>query len=82
MAILGGTERLVSTHCLDLMTKVHAIFAAYYQAELVSEDIFLKWNAKISKKYVDKESALKVRQAAKPFFDWLQTAEDDEEEEK
>lgn len=82
LALLGATERIVAIHCPSLITRTHAIFAAYYQLELVSEDSFIFWNTHISKRYVDKATGLKVRQAAAPFFEWLQNAEEDEEEEE
>ena len=82
LALLGATERIVAIHCPSLITRTHAIFAAYYQLELVSEDSFIFWNTHISKRYVDKATGLKVRQAAAPFFEWLQNAEEDEEEDE
>ena len=83
LALLGATERIVAIHHPSLITKTHAIFAAFYQLMLVSEESFIFWNEHISKRFVDRKTGLRVREAAKPFFDWLMNAveeEDDEEE--
>ncbi|KAL9002740.1 MAG: hypothetical protein Q9188_004359 [Gyalolechia gomerana] len=77
-AFLGGTENFVSKHP-KLIAAVPKILLAYYQEDLVSEDVLKTWN-KASKKYVDINTSKKVRQAAKPFLEWLETAESDEEE--
>jgi len=37
------------------------------------------WGSKKSQKYVDFASSKKVRKAAEPFLEWLNTAESDEE---
>lgn len=55
------------------------ILLAYYQEDLVSEDVLKTWT-KASKKYVDIGTSKKVRQSAKPFLEWLENAESDEEE--
>ncbi|KAI4167105.1 MAG: hypothetical protein LQ343_007467 [Gyalolechia ehrenbergii] len=77
-AFLGGTENFVGKHP-KLIAAVPKILLAYYQEDLVSEDVLKTWN-KASKKYVDINTSKKVRQAAKPFLEWLETAESDEEE--
>ncbi|KAL9028010.1 MAG: hypothetical protein Q9196_003547 [Gyalolechia fulgens] len=78
-AFLGGTEKFVGKQHPKLMAAVPKILLAYYQEDLVSEDVLKTWN-KASKKYVDINTSKKVRQAAKPFLEWLETAESDEEE--
>ncbi|KAL8903213.1 MAG: hypothetical protein Q9207_004079 [Kuettlingeria erythrocarpa] len=78
-ALLGGTENFVGAQRPNLIAAVPKILLAYYQEDLVTEDVLKTWN-KASKKYVDIGTSKKVRQAAKPFLEWLENAESDEEE--
>ncbi|KAI4200890.1 MAG: hypothetical protein LQ348_001707 [Seirophora lacunosa] len=78
-AFLGGTENFVGKQQPKLIPAVPKILLAYYQEDLLSEDVLKTWN-KASKKYVDIATSKKVRQSAKPFLEWLETAESDEEE--
>ncbi|KAL8775309.1 MAG: hypothetical protein Q9209_000316 [Squamulea sp. 1 TL-2023] len=78
-AFLGGTEAFVGKEHPKLIAAVPKILLAYYQNDLVSENVLKSWN-KASKKYVDISTSKKVRQAAKPFLEWLENAESDEEE--
>lgn len=77
-AFLGGTERFVGKQHPKLISAVPKILLAYYQEDLVSEDVLKTWN-KASKKYVDIATSKKVRQSAKPVLEWLENAESDEE---
>ncbi|KAL8877977.1 MAG: hypothetical protein Q9198_004119 [Flavoplaca austrocitrina] len=78
-AFLGGTEAFVGKERPKLVSAIPKILLAYYQNDLVSENVLKTWN-KASKKYVDIGTSKKVRQAAKPFLEWLENAESDEEE--
>ncbi|KAL8896097.1 MAG: hypothetical protein Q9192_003263 [Flavoplaca navasiana] len=78
-AFLGGTEAFVGKERPKLVPVIPKILLAYYQNDLVSENVLKTWN-KASKKYVDIGTSKKVRQAAKPFLEWLENAESDEEE--
>ncbi|KAL8728022.1 MAG: hypothetical protein Q9166_005693 [cf. Caloplaca sp. 2 TL-2023] len=78
-AFLGGTEAFVGKEHSKLIPTVPKILLAYYQNDLISEDVLKSWN-KASKKYVEIGTSKKVRQAAKPFLEWLENAESDEEE--
>ena len=78
-AFLGGTERFVGKDHPKLISQVPKILLAYYQNDLVSEDVLKNWGSKKSQKYVDFASSKKVRKAAEPFLEWLNTAESDEE---
>lgn len=81
LSFLGAIERLVGvTYEAALLKKTHALLAAVYQSQLLSEETFLLWNKKGSKKYVDAETAKKVRQYAAPFIQWLTTADDSDDE--
>ena len=81
-AFLGGTERFVGKDHPQLTAQVPKILLAYYQNDLVSEDVLKNWGSKKSQKYVDLASSKKVRKAAEPFLEWLNTAESDEESEE
>lgn len=79
-AFLGGTERFVGKDRPELVAQMPAILLGYYQNDLVSEDVLKSWGSKASKKYVDLQTSKKVRKAAEPFLNWLETAESEEEE--
>lgn len=55
---------------------------AYYDNDLITEDVVTKWGTKASKKYVDTATSKKVRKAAEPFLTWLAEAESEDEEEE
>ncbi|ERF77232.1 hypothetical protein EPUS_05801 [Endocarpon pusillum Z07020] len=79
-AFLGGTERFVGVEYPDkLIAQVPAILMGFYQEDLITEEVLTAWCGKAGKKYVDIGTSRKVRQAAKPFLEWLQNAESDEE---
>lgn len=79
-AFLGGTERFVGKEHPNLVKDVPKILLAYYQEDLVTEDVLKNWGSKASKKYVDIATSKKVRKAAEPFLEWLNNAESDEEQ--
>ncbi|KAK0722861.1 eukaryotic translation initiation factor 5 [Lasiosphaeria miniovina] len=88
-AVLGGTERLIgqlSADNADIYAQVPKILELYYESDIVSEPIIMKWGTKASRKYADLATSKKVRKAAEPFLKWLAEAEseddDDEEEEE
>ena len=79
-AFLGGTERFVGNEHPKLVSQVPKILLAFYQQDIVSEDVLKNWGSKASKKYVDLPISKKVRKSAEPFLEWLNNAESDEEE--
>ena len=81
-AFLGGTERFVGKEHPKLVPQVPKILLAYYQNDLISEDVLKNWGSKKSHKYVDLATSKKVRKAAEPFLEWLNNAESDEESEE
>jgi hypothetical protein len=52
--------------------QVPAILLAYYQEDLISEDVIKSWGSKASKKYVDLATSKKVRKSAE-ILEWLET---------
>ncbi|KAG6005878.1 hypothetical protein E4U43_000532 [Claviceps pusilla] len=84
-ALLGGTERLIgslSEEDPDMLPQIVKILQLYYHHDLISEEVVTKWGTHASKKYTDKNTSRKIRQAAKPFLDWLEEAESEESEEE
>ncbi|PLB48974.1 eukaryotic translation initiation factor 5 [Aspergillus steynii IBT 23096] len=79
-AFLGGTERFVGKDRPELLAQISPILLGYYENDLVSEETLKAWGSKASKKYVDISTSKKVRKAAEPFLQWLETAESEEEE--
>lgn len=78
-AFLGGTERFLGNDHPELISQVPAVLLGYYQNDLVSEESLKAWCSKASKKYVDIQTSKKVRKAAEPFLEWLESAESEEE---
>ncbi|ABN66833.1 predicted protein [Scheffersomyces stipitis CBS 6054] len=81
IALLGGLERFIGVQKPELISKVPAILLAFYNQELLGEEVLISWGSKVSKKYVPKDVSKKVRKAAKPFVKWLQEAEEESDEE-
>ena len=80
-ALLGGTERFIGNEHTNLIPQVPKVLLAYYQEDLIEEEVLKAWGTKASKKYVDLPTSKKVRKAAEPFLEWLENAESDEEDE-
>ncbi|KAI8373064.1 domain found in IF2B/IF5-domain-containing protein [Radiomyces spectabilis] len=82
-AVLGGMERLVGLEYKDkLIKKVPAILMKLYDADIIEDDVFLKWGEKPSKRYVEREVSKEVKKAAKPFLEWLENASEEESDEE
>ncbi|KAG7089419.1 hypothetical protein E1B28_011107 [Marasmius oreades] len=79
-SLLGGIERLVGIAHPDLISTIPKILMAFYQSDVLEEEVVTQWGTHVSKKYVDKETSKRVRKASEPFLKWLEEAEDDEEE--
>ena len=80
-SLLGGVERFVGLSHPDLIPAVPKILMAFYQADILEEDVVQQWGTHVSKKYVDRETSKKVRKASEPFLKWLEEAEDSDEDE-
>ncbi|KAJ3019802.1 UNVERIFIED_CONTAM: hypothetical protein HDU68_010502, partial [Siphonaria sp. JEL0065] len=84
-ALLGGIETFITGEDdvkSALYTKVALILKAFYDEELLDEEVVLAWGDKPSKKYVDKKVAKDIREKAEPFLHWLRSADvaDDDDE--
>jgi len=65
----------------QLIPKTAHILKCFYDQDLVEEEVLLEWGSKVSKKYVAKDVSEKIHAKAKPFIDWLKTAEEDSSDE-
>lgn len=77
-ALLGGIERAVGVQQALLIPAVPRILMAFYQADILDEEVIKQWGTHVSKKYVEKDVSKKVRKASEPFLRWLDQAEDDD----
>lgn len=79
--LLGGLEQLVGkVHKNVLLPKIPHILKAFYDNDILDEEVLIDWGKKPSKKYVDKETAEELHSKAKPFIDWLKEADEEESE--
>ncbi|KAF9178936.1 hypothetical protein BGZ51_007353 [Haplosporangium sp. Z 767] len=80
-ALLGGMERVLITS-KTLMLKAPLILKAFYDNDILEEDIILKWGEKPSKKYVSRDEAKEVRTRVEPFLRWLAEADEEDSDEE
>ncbi|KAK7490184.1 hypothetical protein BaRGS_00018529 [Batillaria attramentaria] len=60
--LLGGLEMLMGReYAASLMPKVAHILKAFYDLDILDEEVILDWAQKVSKKYVSKEVAQQLR---------------------
>jgi translation initiation factor 5 len=67
-SLLDCIERLTGLDYPELITVVPKILMAFYQADVLEEDVVMSWGTHVSKKCVDKETSKKVRKLSKPFL--------------
>ncbi|KTW28687.1 translation initiation factor eIF5 [Pneumocystis jirovecii RU7] len=77
-SLLGGTERLIDGNQAKLLPLVPKILMQYYQNDILSEEVVVKWANKTSRRYVDKDVDKKIKKAAEPFLKWLEEADDND----
>ena len=70
--LMGGIEKTVEMRREALLPKVPLIFKAFYDHDILDEEVILEWSKKVSKKHVPKELAEKIHKNAAPFVTWLQ----------
>ncbi|XP_066920547.1 eukaryotic translation initiation factor 5-like [Clytia hemisphaerica] len=76
---MGAFEILVGdAHKEDLLPKTTRILNVLYDQDYIEEEVLLEWGAKVSKKYVSKKTCEQIHAKAKPFLDWLKTADEEE----
>ncbi|CAK0738548.1 hypothetical protein CVIRNUC_001058 [Coccomyxa viridis] len=82
LAQLVALERLLGVHLPERTKEAALVLQALYDEDIVEEDLIVAWHAKPSAGKVlgvDASAAAAVREAAKPFVEWLEEAESDEE---
>lgn len=67
-ALLGGVERLAGVTYPDLVPLIPKILMAFYQVDVLEEEVIKQWGTHVSKKYVDKDTSKRVRKASEPFL--------------
>lgn len=73
--ILAYTEELLSKH-EELIPYMSVILELYYDNELLEEEVILDWAKRKKGKFVkDATTVRKIKEAAKPFLNWLQEAQ-------
>jgi len=77
---MGGIEKTIETHKDVLLPKVAHILKAFYDEDIIDEEVILEWAKKVSKKYVSKELSEQIHKKAEPFITWLKEAEEESEE--
>ncbi|CAE7064590.1 unnamed protein product [Rhizoctonia solani] len=80
-SLLGGVERFVGVEHPNLIPSIPKILMAFYQADVLEEEVILQWGTHVSKKYVDRDVSKRVRKAADPFIKWLAEADEDDDDE-
>ena len=67
-SLLGGIERLAGVEYPELVLAIPKILMAFYQMDILEEEVIKQWGTHVSKKFVDKETSKKVRKASEPFL--------------
>jgi len=80
-SLLGGLEWVVGIDHPKLIPLVPKILMAFYQNDILEEEVIKQWGTHVSKKYVDKDTSKKVRKASEPFLNWLEEADSDDSDE-
>ena len=76
--VLFLTERLASKDS-NAALKIATILNAFYEAEILEEEILYKWHANPSKK-IDRDLSRALRERTQKFIEWLKTAENEDDE--
>lgn len=80
-AVLGSIDRMVLAGQIPL-GRIPVILQALYNLDVLGDGVLEEWRERPSKRFVPKgEDGMAVRNAAKPFFAWLEQSESDEEDE-
>lgn len=79
--LMGGIEKTIETYKETLLAKTAHILKAFYDEDILDEEVILEWGKKVSKKYVSKEMSEQIHKKAEPFLTWLKEAEEESEDE-
>jgi len=79
--LLGGVEKTLEQYKPTLLAKTASILKAFYDEDIIDEEVLLDWAKKVSKKYVGKELSAEIHKKAEPFIVWLKEAEEESSDE-
>lgn len=80
---LGGVERFFGLEHPDLVAQFPKVLFELYNNDIIDEDVVRSFCTKVLSKFVgDKKLLKKVRKTAKPFLQWLDTAEEESSDEE
>jgi len=79
--LMRGMELSIKLFRKDLVPKVSHILKAFYEFDILDEQVILEWGSKKYKKTVGKEVAEEIHAKAAPFLKWLKEAEEEESDE-
>ena len=78
--LIGCVEEFAGVADKRLLPRLPIILQALYDADVLEEEAILKWaSSPPEASWVTKDVAIAARKAAKPFADWLQNAESEED---
>lgn len=80
--LMGGFEKTVEVRKEKLLAKVALVLKAFFDEDVVDEEVILEWAKKVSKKYVSKELSEQIHKKAEPFIVWLKEAEEETSDEE
>nr|XP_040563491.1 LOW QUALITY PROTEIN: eukaryotic translation initiation factor 5-like [Lepeophtheirus salmonis] len=78
--LLGGIEKTIEVMKDALLPKTAHILKAFYDEDILDEEVILEWGKKVSKKYVSKELSGLIHKKAEPFLNWLREAEEESDD--
>merc|ERR1712242_463094 len=78
--LMAGIEKTIETNKAALLPKVAVILKAFYDEDILEEEVILEWGTKVSKKYVSKELSEQIHEKAEKFLTWLKEAEEESED--
>lgn len=78
---MGGIEKTIETFKDTLLAKTGGILKAFFDHDILDEEVIIEWGKKVSKKYVSKDLSEQIHKKAEPFLTWLKDAEEESESE-
>lgn len=76
--ILNYIEDFVGKTHKSMLTRLPLILEKFYDEDLLEEEVIIDWHGKKKSKFIKSSKTLaRIKEAAKPFVNWLETAEED-----
>merc|ERR1711956_108032 len=79
--LMGGIEKTIETFKDTLLAKTGGILKAFFDHDILDEEVIIEWGKKVSKKYVSKDLSEQIHKKAEPFLTWFKEAEEESEDE-